>query len=184
MVAARRHVSFTGPYCPTGVRCIKASLCHQGWMLTQLAVHPRARVSSCPAEAEMLGTLFSDSLVAKILNINQIWPTGSTCWNLESRSEVVIISLPPLSVFCWQTSFWRHKCGFSRALLQLLGCWEATEMAEASRFWLSESQWRQSALEWKHLVGHFCGTPEASQRPSLEPTSPFLSMVVYIPKFL
>ena len=160
------------------MRCIKASLCLLGWVLTQLAIHPPASMSSCSTEDELLGTSFPDSLVAKILNINQIWPTGSTCWTSESRSEVVIISLPPLSVPCCQTSFWRHTYGFSGALLQLLGCWEDTEIREASRLWLSESQWRQNGLEPKHLAGHFCGIPEASWRPSLEPTSPVLSVVV------
>lgn len=79
LVATRGHVSSADPYCPTGVRCVKASLCLLGWMLPQLAGHPPARVASCTAEDEMLGTLFPDSLVAKVLNINQLWPTGSTC---------------------------------------------------------------------------------------------------------
>ena len=37
-------------------------------------------------------------------------------------------------------------CGFSRALLQVLGCREAAEVAAAARSWVSESQLQQSAL--------------------------------------
>lgn len=89
-----------------------------------------------------------------------IWLTGSTCWTSESRSEVVIISLPPLSVpraakfpEAWEWFLWNpapaswvlrgHRDGGS---FQILAFWipvmsenSWTETCGGSLLWYSRS---------------------------------------------
>lgn len=149
-------------------------LCLLGWLLRQLATHSPARVCSSPAEDGMLGT-FLDSFAARILNIKQIWLMRSTCWTLQSWSEVEITSLPSLAVPCWQARLRKHECV---CLWFLQGPTPASRVPGSSggssfQRLSPNPSYGRVLLNWDpgHLVGQFYRVPEPSWRPSLEPTS-------------